>query len=200
MKKNALFIILVLGLCTAGFSEEKTAGQPLEKATFAAGCFWCIQQPFDKTPGVVSTLVGYTGGTKPNPTYHEVSSGTTGHAESIEVVYDPSKVSYEKLLDVFWHNVDPTTTDQQFPDQGSQYRTAIFYHNEAQRKAAIASKAYWNKDGRFGAPIVTEIVAASTFWPAEDYHQKYYLKSSEAYHGYHDYSGRNEYFQKMWGK
>jgi len=200
MNKKRLTLVLALGLCLAGFSQGHATGPQLEKATFAAGCFWCIQPPFDKTPGVVSTTVGYTGGTKSNPTYEEVSSGSTGHAESIEVVYDPSKISYEKLLDVFWHNVDPTTSDQQFPDQGTQYRTAIFYHSEAQRKAALASKEHWEKDGRFGAPIVTEIVAASTFWPAEEHHQKYYLKSSLAYHGYHDYSGRDEYFKKIWSK
>jgi methionine-S-sulfoxide reductase len=171
----------------------------LEKATFAAGCFWCIQPPFDQTPGVVRTIVGYTGGQEPHPSYHQVGAGKTGHAESIEMFYDPSIVTYEKLLDVFWHNIDPTTKDRQFPDWGRQYRTAIFYHNEAQRRAAIDSKERLEKSGRFGAPIVTEIVPASAFWPAEDYHQKYYIKSPESYHQYHDHSGREEYFRRIWG-
>src|SRR5262249_10932393 len=144
--------------------------------------------------------VGYTGGKEAHPTYHQVSSGSTGHAESIEVLYDPVKVSYDKLLDVFWHNIDPTTQDRQFPDWGHQYRTVIFYHNEAQRAAAVASKERLEKSGRFGAPIVTEVEPAAAFWPAEDYHQKYYLKSPESYHQYHDHSGREEYFRKIWGQ
>ena len=200
MKKRFLIVAVVLGMSAIGSALENQAhGKRLEKATFAAGCFWCIQSPFDQTPGVVRTTVGYTGGTEPQPTYHQVGSGQTGHAESIEVVYNPAKVTYEKLLDVFWHNIDPTTKDRQFPDLGHQYRTAIFYHNEAQKRAATASKEHWEKDGRFGAPIVTEIVPASTFWPAEDYHQKYYLKSPEDYHRYHDHSGREEYFRRIWG-
>jgi peptide-methionine (S)-S-oxide reductase len=194
-------LLLVCFFLTGVLSAKEKPDIPrLDRATFAAGCFWCIQVPFDQTPGVVKTTVGYTGGTEPHPTYHQVGSGATGHAESIEILYDPAKTSYEKLLDVFWHNIDPTTKDRQFPDWGKQYRTAIFYHNEAQKHAAWQSKKELDKSGRFGAPIVTEIVPATTFWPAEDYHQKYYLKSPDSYHQYHDHSGREEYFQKIWGK
>lgn len=197
------FLIALPGALTFSWvaaAQDQPSAHRLEKATFAAGCFWCIQPHFDQTAGVIKTTVGYTGGAEPHPTYHQVSAGKTGHAESIEVTYDPAKVRYEKLLDVFWHNIDPTTKDRQFPDWGKQYRTAIFYHNEAQRKAALASKENWEKDGRFGAPIVTEIVPASPFWPAEDYHQKYYLKSRGPYHQYHDHSGRKEYFDRIWKK
>jgi methionine-S-sulfoxide reductase len=148
----------------------------------------------------VRTTVGYTGGHVPHPTYEQVCSGTTGHAESIEIVFDPSKVSYEKLLDVFWHNINPTQKDAQFPDAGRQYRTAIFYHTEDQKRAALASKAHWEKDGRFGGPVMTEIAAASEFWPAEGYHQQCYLKNPGKYRSYHDHSGRDEYFHKIWGK
>ncbi len=192
------FAVMIALTLLALTSRAQAAPKKLEKATFGSGCFWCIQPPFDKTPGVINTVVGYTGGHVEHPTYHEVGSGSTGHAESIEVTYDPSKVTYEQLLDVFWHNINPTQEDQQFPDWGTQYRTAIFYHNAAQQKAAIASKEFWQKDGRFGGKIVTEIVPATTFWPAEEYHQKYYLKSSGAYDRYHDNSGRTEYFQKTW--
>ncbi len=194
-------LIFAFSLSVPGFSADsvpKTTGT--EKATFAAGCFWCIQPPFDQTPGVIQTTVGYTGGKEENPTYHQVGSGDTGHAESIEVLYDPAKVSYEKLLDVFWHNIDPTTKDREFPDWGHQYRTAIFFHSKTQAKAAFASKKQLEKENRYGAPIVTEIVAASKFWPAEEYHQKYYIKSPEDYHRYHDHSGRDEYIKKIWGK
>ena len=200
MKNRAIVLGLAIGLAVYGWAADKPAGRPLEKATFAAGCFWCIQKPFDETPGVVKTMVGYTGGTVPNPTYHQVSQGDTGHAESIEVVFDPAKTTYEKMLGVFWHNINPTQKDEQFPDGGTQYRTAIFYHSQAQKRAAVASLAHWEKDGRFGGPIVVEVTAATTFWPAEDYHQKYYLKSSSDYQRYHDSSGRQEYFQKVWSK
>jgi peptide-methionine (S)-S-oxide reductase len=183
-----------------GSTTFAAPAKKLEKATFAAGCFWCIQPPFDKMAGVMKTTVGYTGGQEANPTYKDVSNGKTTHAESIEVVFDPAKVTYAQLLDIFWRNIDPTTKDRQFPDWGKQYRTAIFYHGEAQRKAAEESKAALEKSNRFSGPIVTEIVAASTFWPAEAYHQKYYLKSPESYHAYHDHSGRKEFFEEVWGK
>jgi len=199
MKKPILALWLLMSAITVGAKEQPEIPQ-LEKATFAAGCFWCIQPPFDQTPGVVKTRVGYTGGKEPRPAYHDVSAGKTGHAESIEVVYNPAKIRYEQLLDIFWHNIDPTTKDRQFPDWGRQYRTAIFYHSEAQRRAAVVSKIRLEKSGRFGAPIVTQIEPAVTFWPAEDYHQKYYLKSPDSYHQYHDHSGRDEYFQRIWGK
>jgi peptide-methionine (S)-S-oxide reductase len=175
-------------------------GRPLEKATFAGGCFWCMEPAFDHVPGVVSVTVGYTGGTKKDPTYEEVSSGTTGHAESIEVVYDPVKVSYEKLLDIFWHNIDPTVKDRQFCDVGRQYRSAIFYHNEQQKRLAESSKEALEASKRFKGPIYTEIVPASTFYPAEDYHQEYYKKNPVRYKFYRWNCGRDERLKELWGK
>jgi peptide-methionine (S)-S-oxide reductase len=168
-------------------------------ATFAGGCFWCMEPPYDKLPGVVSTTSGYTGGSKTNPTYEEVSSGRTGHAEAVQVVYDPKKVTYEQLLDVFWHNVDPTVKDRQFCDSGSQYRTAIFYHDAAQRQAAEASKAALAKSKPFSEPVVTEIVMAGTFYPAEDYHQDYYKKNPVRYQIYRSGCGRDARLKQLWG-
>ena len=172
----------------------------LEKATFAGGCFWCMQPFFDHTKGVISTVVGYTGGHTENPTYEEVSSGETGHAESIEITYDPKIVTYEKLLDLFWHNIDPTAVNSQFVDEGTQYRSAIFYHNDEQKRIAEQSKAALAASGRFDKPIATEIVPATVFYPAEEYHQKYYEKSTANYNMYHDHSGREEFIDEHWGK
>ena len=168
-------------------------------ATFAGGCFWCMEQPYDKLPGVSATISGYTGGRTANPTYEQVSSGSTGHAEAIAVVYDPKKVTYEQLLDVFWHNIDPTVRDQQFCDHGSQYRTAIFFHDEAQRKAAEASKAALEKSKPFKEPIVTQVVMAGAFTPAEDYHQDYYLKNPVRYNLYRSGCGRDARLKQLWG-
>ncbi|HEV8269151.1 MAG TPA: peptide-methionine (S)-S-oxide reductase MsrA [Thermoanaerobaculia bacterium] len=170
------------------------------KATFAGGCFWCMVPPFAKLPGVISVVSGYTGGTKKDPTYEEVSSGGTGHAESVEVLYDPSKVSYEKLLDVYWHNVDPTTPDRQFCDTGNQYRTAIFFHDDEQRKAALESKAKLEKSGKLPGPIVTEIVAATPFYRAEEYHQDYYKKNPLRYSFYRSGCGRDRRLKEIWGE
>jgi len=171
-----------------------------EIATFAGGCFWCMQPPFDAVPGVMSTTVGYTGGTKLNPTYEEVCGGQTGHAESIQVVFDPRRVSYAQVLDVFWRNIDPTTLNRQFADAGTQYRTAIFYHSEEQKHLAIASKERLGRSGTFGKPTVTEITPASTFYPAEEYHQAYYKKNPIRYKLYRIGSGRDGYLRKMWEK
>jgi peptide-methionine (S)-S-oxide reductase len=168
-------------------------------ATFAGGCFWCMEPPYDKLPGVTATISGYMGGTKTNPTYQEVSSGTTGHAEVVQVVYDPKKVSYEKLLEVFWVNIDPTVRDRQFCDTGTQYRTAIFYHDAEQRKAAEASKAEVEKSKPFKAPIVTPIVMAGPFYPAEDYHQDYYQKNPVKYQLYRTGCGRDARLKELWG-
>ena len=168
-------------------------------ATFAGGCFWCMEPPFDKTPGVISTTSGYTGGTVENPTYHQVSAGGTGHAESVEVVYDPSVVSYEKLLEVFWHNIDPLAKDRQFCDIGHQYRTAIFYHDAEQKRLAEESKAKLEAEGKFQAPIETEIVPAGTFYPAEDYHQDYYMKNPLRYKYYRWNCGRDQRLKYLWG-
>ena len=201
----AVVAIVMMGwVGGVGAKEKMRSGDPeaqkLEQATFAGGCFWCMQPPFDKTPGVVSTTVGYTGGTKLHPTYEAVCSGTTGHAESIEVVYDPATVRYEKLLDVFWHQIDPTTPNQQFADKGNQYRSAIFYHNDAQQRLALASKKRLEASGKFTKPIVTEIVPASTFYPAEAYHQKYYQKNYLRYKLYRIGSGREGYLKRTWGE
>ena len=188
-------------------ADDKRSGTPtaspggkFEKAVFAGGCFWCMQPPFEKLAGVVSVTAGYTGGTKENPTYEEVSSGTTGHAESVEVLYDPTKVGYEKLLDVFWHNIDPTTRDREFVDVGTQYRTAIFYQNEEQKRLAGESKRKLDASGRFGKPIVTEIVPAGRFYPAEEYHQDYYRKNPTRYKFYSFNSGRQQYLKRIWGE
>ena len=172
----------------------------LQVATFAGGCFWCMEPPFDKLDGVVSTISGYAGGTEENPTYKQVSAGKTGHAEAVQVHFDQRKVSYEKLLEVFWRQINPTTPDRQFVDVGSQYRTAIFYHNEEQRRMAEKSKKEVEKSGRFGAPIVTEIAPVGRFWPAEEYHQDYYMKNSLRYKYYRFRSGRDQYLEKIWGK
>lgn len=192
--------MMLSALLLAATVATPPAPSGLAKATFAGGCFWCMEGPFDAVDGVVSTTVGYTGGAKEAPSYEEVSSGTTGHAESIEVVYDPRKVSYEKLLDVFWHNVDPLTKDGQFCDFGSQYRTAIFYHDDAQKQAAEASKKKLEASGKFGKPIVTQIVKAGTFWAAEDYHQDYYEKNPVRYKFYRWNCGRDQKLEELWGK
>jgi len=168
-------------------------------ATFAGGCFWCMEPPFDALAGVISTTSGYTGGTTPNPTYEEVSDGGTGHAEAVEVVYDPSRIGYERLLDVFWHNVDPTAKDRQFCDAGRQYRTAIFVHDAEQRRLAEASRAALQASGRFTAPIATEIVGAGPFYPAEAYHQDYAAKNPLRYRYYRARCGRDERLREVWG-
>jgi peptide-methionine (S)-S-oxide reductase len=169
------------------------------KATFAGGCFWCVESDFDKVPGVISTTSGYTGGTVANPSYEQVSGKHTGHAESVEVLYDPRKVSYEQLLDYYWHHIDPTTKDRQFCDVGSPYRTVIFTHDEAQMRAALASKAALEKSKPFKEPIVTEIVAAGPFYPAEAYHQDYYLKNPLRYNYYRTSCGRDARLHELWG-
>ncbi len=169
-------------------------------ATFAGGCFWCMEPPFDKLPGVIATTSGYTGGTRENPTYKEVSYEDTGHAESVQVLFDPDKISYERLLDVYWHNIDPTALDFQFCDAGHQYRSAIFYHSDAQRAAAIASRDALVKNKPFAGAIVTEISPAKTFYPAENYHQDYYRKNPARYKFYRFNCGRDQRLAELWGK
>ncbi len=176
------------------------SAQVLEKATFAGGCFWCTEQAFDKLEGVKSVVSGYTGGRKPNPTYEEVSAGTTGHAESIEIAYDPAVIGYSRLLEVFWRNIDPTVKDRQFCDAGTQYRSAIFYHGDEQKRLAEASKKALEQSRRFPGPIYTEIVPATTFYPAEEYHQKYYLKNPVRYKYYKYNCGRDQRLKELWGK
>jgi len=192
-----LAALLVMGT-TSAFAQSpviKTA-----RATFAGGCFWCMEPPYDKLPGVISTTSGYMGGHLKNPTYEQISTGRTGHTEVVQVEYDPSKVTYEKLLDVFWANIDPTVKNAQFCDHGSQYRSGIFFHDEAQRKAAEASKAALDKSKPFKQAIVTEITKASEFWRAEDYHQDYYVKNPVRYKLYRNGCGRDARLKELWGK
>jgi len=198
-----LLAVLLLGTAAIAPRLAGAQTQPpppgLAVATFAGGCFWCMEPPFDKLEGVISTTSGYTGGAKRNPTYREVSSGGTGHTEAVQVVYDPAKVSYEKLLQVFWVNVDPTDAGGQFCDRGSQYRTGIFVHDATQRKLAEASKAALEKSKPFKEPVVTEIVPAGEFWAAEDYHQDYYKKNPLRYKYYRNGCGRDQRLQALWG-
>ena len=208
MKAAALLRIpLTVGLLALSLSGATDAGttpatsqEGLEVATFAGGCFWCVEEAFDEVEGVVSTTSGYTGGHKKNPTYHEVSAGGTGHAEAVQVVYDPKKVSYSDLLEVFWHNIDPTTPSRQFCDVGSQYRSAIFYHDETQKRLAEESKREVEKTKRFKEPIVTEITEMSEFYPAEEYHQDYHHKNPIRYKFYRYGCGRDQRLSEIWGK
>lgn len=174
--------------------------QSQARAIFAGGCFWCMEEVFEKVPGVLSVVSGYTDGRTENPTYEQVGSGLTGHTEAVEVVYDPAKVSYEKLLEVFWLNHDPTTLDRQFCDSGSQYRPGIYWLTEEQRRLAEASKAKWEKEKPFKERIVTPIRRASRFWPAEDYHQDYYKRNPVRYQFYVNGCGRYARLDELWGK
>jgi len=172
---------------------------PNEVAVFAGGCFWCEESAFEGLPGVVSAVSGYAGGTAVNPTYEQVSTGGTGHAESAQVTFDPAKISYQKLLDVYWHNIDPTQKDGQFCDHGSQYRTAIFYTSEAQKAAALASKAKLEQEPRFQGRIATEIVPLAKFYPAEEYHQDYCKVNPLRYTAYYKGCGRETRLKEIWG-
>ena len=187
--------LLLLAAGTSGASAGEEA-----RATFAGGCFWCMEPPFDETPGVESTTSGYAGGEKANPTYQEVASGATRHAEVVQVVYDPEKVTYRQLLEVFWKNVDPVDPGGQFCDRGRQYRTAIFYEGEDQRQAALASKQALEESGRFPWPIATEIEPLRAFYPAEDYHQDFYRRNIRRYWTYRTGCGRDSRLEQLWGK
>jgi peptide-methionine (S)-S-oxide reductase len=191
-------------ICVISSGDAKDAGPVpspgLEKATFAGGCFWCMEAPFDKLEGVKSVTAGYTGGQKKNPTYEEVSAGTTGHAEAVQIIYDPARVSYSKLLDVFWRNIDPLAKDRQFCDTGNQYRSSVFYHNEDQKRRAEQSKKTLEQSKKIGGPIHTEIVAATEFYPAEEYHQHYYKKNPIRYNFYRFGCGRDERLKELWGE
>ena len=172
----------------------------LSKATFAGGCFWCMEPPFENLDGVVSVVPGYTGGDKKDPTYNEVSRGTTGHVEAVQITYDPLKVSYKDLLAVYWTQIDPTDSGGQFVDRGSQYKTAIFYHDDEQKRLAEESKAELDKSGRYERPIVTEILEFTQFYEAEDYHHDFYKKSPARYKSYKSGSGREDYLKRIWGE
>jgi methionine-S-sulfoxide reductase len=192
---RAAAAILLLAAAAVGSAEPKVA-----KATFAGGCFWCMEPPFDEIEGVLETTSGYTGGRTANPSYEQVSSGETGHVEAVEVTYDPAKVSYEKLLEVFWRNVDPTDASGQFCDRGEQYATAIFVHDEEQRRLAEESKRKLSESGRLKKPVITPIRAAAPFYAAEDYHQDYYRKNPIRYKFYRTGCGRDRALEKLWKK
>jgi peptide methionine sulfoxide reductase msrA/msrB len=195
---RVLTIAIVTGVVVM-FALSFSGGPKLEKATFAGGCFWCTTPPFERLDGVKEVIAGYTGGHKENPTYEEVSSGRTGHVEAVQVVYDPSKITYEKLLEVFWKQIDPTDPGGQFVDRGSQYRTAIFYHTAQQKAAAEKSKEALQGTGRFKKPVVTEILPAGRFYPAEEYHQDYEKKNPVRYEFYRSNSGRDQFLAHAWG-
>jgi len=195
--RTLLFIVLSM-FAAASHAETATApGQAV--ATFAGGCFWCMEPPYDKLDGVISTTSGYIGGQVDNPTYKQVSAGKTGHTEAVQIVYDPQRVTYEKLLDVYWRNIDPTNAKGQFCDYGSQYRSEIFYHDAAQQQAASKSKTQLDQFKPFKEPVVTQVTAASTFWPAEDYHQDYYMKNPVRYKFYRYGCGRDKRLEELWG-
>jgi len=212
MSRNNLAFVIVLAATLAWFgmpfftgtrtaSGATAATDPAgsQVAIFAGGCFWCVESDFDKVPGVISTTSGYTGGTVANPSYEDVSSGSTGHAESVRVVFDPKRVTYDRLLYVYWRTVDPVTKNGQFCDFGTQYRTAIFYLNDEQKQKALASKAAVEKSGVLKRPIVTEITAAGPFYPAEDYHQNYYKTNPLRYNLYRYNCGRDARLKELWG-
>lgn len=190
MTRAVLVALLLIAAAPAAHAAEATA-------TFAGGCFWCMEPPFEKLPGVLAVTSGYTGGEDPDPTYDEVSGGGTGHAEAVQIVYDPAKLSYAELLDVFWHNIDPTVADRQFCDVGSQYRSAVFVHDAAQRKAAESSREAVQKS--LGVPVKTEIVDATRFHPAETYHQDYAKKNPLRYRYYRSSCGRDARLDELWG-
>lgn len=192
--------LLIGGVTAMPQGSLAIEGSQNAKATFAGGCFWCMEEAYEEINGVVSVISGYTGGQLADPTYEQVSAGGTGHAESVEVTYDPNKVTYQKLLEVFWRNVDPTTPNAQFCDHGSQYRTAIFYHDQMQKRLIDESKQAVESSKSFPQPIVTEIVPASIFYPAEDYHQDFYKKNPVRYKFYKWNCGRSQRLEQLWGK
>ena len=197
---KSIFILLATVLCIVAqsFGQEPAAAAS-KTAVFAGGCFWCMQPAFDRTPGVSKTVVGYTGGDEPDPTYSQVSAHKTGHREAIEVTYDPTKVSYDQLLDIFWRQINPTQANGQFADIGLSYQAAVFYSSDDEKKFAEASKEKLGSSGKFQKQIVTEILVAKKFYPAEEYHQKYYLKNEAAYGAYYVGSGRAGFLAKTWG-
>jgi methionine-S-sulfoxide reductase len=198
MNRILLLAFGYLALAVVSYGQS-TALPTTRTAVFAGGCFWCIQPAFDKASGVIKTVVGYCGGTEPNPTYKLVTSEKTKYRESIEITYDPAKISYEQLLDVYWRQIDPTQSDGQFTDIGPSYRAAIFYGNAEEKKIAETSKDKLTRSGKFKKPIVTEILPAIKFWPAEDYHQKYYQANPERFEAFEEGSGRTSFKKDKWG-
>jgi methionine-S-sulfoxide reductase len=193
MKRLASFFVLFVASSLLADLSPQT-----RTAVFAGGCFWCIQPAFDKAPGVIKTVVGYCGGTEPNPTYALVGSEKTNYRESIEITYDPAKITFDQLLDIYWRQINPTQSDGQFTDIGPSYRAAIFVQNDEERKVAEASKAKLTASGRFDKPIVTEILPTMKFWPAEDYHQKYYRQNPERFEAFEEGSGRESFKKEKW--
>ncbi|MEX2481939.1 MAG: peptide-methionine (S)-S-oxide reductase MsrA, partial [Gammaproteobacteria bacterium] len=202
IRRSGRHLVLVAALtsCSSVVHAVEPAPPDRALATFAGGCFWCMEGPFDELDGVLSTTSGYTGGEVEQPTYEQVSAGTTGHTEAVQIVYDPAQVSYAELLDVFWRNIDPTTPDRQFCDKGSQYRPAIFYHDDAQHETVQTSLAQIKKVKTFAEPIQVEIAAAAEFYPAEEYHQDFYLKNPIRYRYYRYRCGRDERLEALWGQ
>lgn len=202
MKKLRGFALLLATLITvvsnSCYGQDSGPGTT-RTAVFAGGCFWCIQPAFDKAPGVIKTIVGYSGGTEPNPTYELVTSEKTKYRESIEITYDPGKISFDQLLDIYWKQINPTQSDGQFTDIGPSYRAAIFYGNDEEKKIAEASKQKLTRSGKFDKPIVTEILPAMKFYPAEAYHQKYYQQNPEHFEAFEKGSGRVSFEKKTWG-
>ncbi|MFO7963853.1 MAG: peptide-methionine (S)-S-oxide reductase MsrA [Desulfobacterales bacterium] len=196
---NHVIVLLIMSMLgIIAFSSCASADVKTKTATFAGGCFWCMEKPFEKLDGVVSVVSGYTGGKTESPTYEEVSSGSTGHAEAVQIIYDPSRISYGKLLEVFWRQIDPTDAGGQFADRGTQYRSEIFYHDDEQRRLAETSKQVLSESGRFDKPIVTNITPAGPFYKAEGYHQEYYKHHPVRYRTYRSHSGRESFLEKAW--
>ncbi len=202
MLAGVVLVLLTVVAGTPGQAENKVMANrdELSTATFAGGCFWCMEPPFDQLAGVIATISGYTGGHKANPSYEDVTGETTGHFEALQVLYDPAKISYDQLLEVFWRNINPTDAGGQFVDRGPQYRSAIFYHDSDQQRLAEASKARLAAAGRFRAAIVTPVLPAGPFYPAEEYHQDYYEKNPIRYKFYRYNSGRDRFLEETWGK
>lgn len=200
--KQMIFIVMgvlfIISMKVPAFASKSHSRPNQEIATFAGGCFWCMEHPFDQLDGVIEVRSGYTGGSTTNPTYEDVSTGTTGHLEAVQITFDPQRISYAKLLDHYWRQIDPTDAGGQFVDRGSQYASAIFYHSEAQRLAAEKSREELEKSHRFSRPIVTKILPATTFYPAEDYHQDYYKKNQIHYFFYRSNSGRDQFLDNIW--
>jgi peptide-methionine (S)-S-oxide reductase len=196
-RKRLAVAVLLASTIAANASSQDRPQAKSARAVFAGGCFWCMEAPFDKLPGVLSTTSGYSGGPAKKPTYDQVSSGSTGHAEAVQVLYDPKRITYAQLLETFWHNIDPLDKSGQFCDKGTQYRSAIFYGNEEERQEAEASKALVEQ--RLGKPVATQIVAAGAFYPAEEYHQDFYRKNPERYNQYRMGCGRDRRLKQLWG-
>jgi len=201
-----IFISLLIAACVGNFcvedamSDQDNNSKELPVATFAGGCFWCMEKPYEQYDGITQVISGYTGGQRKNPTYSEVSSGSTAHIEAVQITYDPDQISYNELLDIFWRQIDPTDDGGQFADRGSQYKTAIFYHDDQQKNFAEASKQALEDSKKFNKPIATKIIQALEFYPAEEYHQDYYKKNPVPYKNYYHFSGREQYLKKVWGK